>query len=432
MRRPVGAVMSTRYSNGEPGRRANKKPGTVRPMAAARRERPFAAAVAARRPPRGARPVHGHPGRRPGARLRDPRRGRASARPGWPISASPWPTGRAATSPGPPRRRDRSRCRSGALAHLLPAGIGDERGRSGRGDVRGPTGAARPGGQRPARAVRRRPPPARRHVGDAGRPARRRRSRVPRRRRCGAASTLPPGLDAAVAAGPGAPHRPRRTSTGRRRHAAAPRAAAVRSRRARSPRSGRPARATCCSCGSSCSARVDGGHLVAPARRVAAGRSARHDAAPARAGRRPPRRAWAAAAADALDILAVWEPAGLSTLEAIVGRDQLEVLDRAGLLAVRTDGRRQQVTLAHPLYGEILRARMPALTRRRLLLEHADRIDARRRAATGGRRSAWPPPASRRRARPTRACSSGRPGWPATARTSPRSSGSAGPRSSTA
>ena len=81
-------------------------------------------------------------------------------------------------------------------------------------------------------------------------------------------------------------------------------------------------------------------------------------------------------ASEALDLLAVWEPEGLSTLEAIVGPGQLEALDRAGLLEVRTDGRRQQVSLAHPLYGEILRARMPALTRRRLLLEHADRIDA--------------------------------------------------------
>ena len=81
-------------------------------------------------------------------------------------------------------------------------------------------------------------------------------------------------------------------------------------------------------------------------------------------------------ATSAVEILAVWEPAGLSTLEAIVGRDQLELLDRAGVLAVRTDGRRQQVALAHPLYGEMLRARMPPLTRRRLLLENADRIDA--------------------------------------------------------
>ena len=64
-----------------------------------------------------------------------------------------------------------------------------------------------------------------------------------------------------------------------------------------------------------------------------------------------------------------------------VGSGPLEHLDRAGLIAVRAEGRRQQVTLAHPLYGEILRGRMPALTRRRLLLALADRIDA-----YGGRR----------------------------------------------
>ena len=83
-----------------------------------------------------------------------------------------------------------------------------------------------------------------------------------------------------------------------------------------------------------------------------------------------------AEAAEALDVLAVWEPAALSTLEAAVGHQQLELLDRGGLLEVRTEGRRQGVRLAHPLYGEIVRARMPALTRRRLLLEHADRLEA--------------------------------------------------------
>ena len=81
-------------------------------------------------------------------------------------------------------------------------------------------------------------------------------------------------------------------------------------------------------------------------------------------------------ASQALDVLSIWEPAGLSTLEAEVGRDQLELLDRRGLLEVRTEGRRERVRFAHPLYGEIVRARMPALTRRRLLLEHADRIEA--------------------------------------------------------
>ena len=95
-----------------------------------------------------------------------------------------------------------------------------------------------------------------------------------------------------------------------------------------------------------------------------------HELLAGRLARLPP------ATVAALDILAVWEPAGLATLEAIVGADQLELLDRSGLLTVRIEGRRQEVGLAHPLYGEILRDRMPGLTRRRLLLEHADRIEA--------------------------------------------------------
>ena len=80
------------------------------------------------------------------------------------------------------------------------------------------------------------------------------------------------------------------------------------------------------------------------------------------------------AAIGALDILAVWEPIGLTVLERIIGRDELEALDRFGLLTVTTDRRRQDVRLAHPLYGEILRARMPVLTRRRLLLDQVERI----------------------------------------------------------
>ena len=62
----------------------------------------------------------------------------------------------------------------------------------------------------------------------------------------------------------------------------------------------------------------------------------------ARLGALPP------TAAAALDRLAVWEPMGLSTLEDLVGREQLELLDRAGLLTVRLDGRRQTVSLSHP------------------------------------------------------------------------------------
>jgi len=80
---------------------------------------------------------------------------------------------------------------------------------------------------------------------------------------------------------------------------------------------------------------------------------------------------------ETLEILAVWEPAGLSDLEAMAGHAVLEALEHAGAISLRIDGRRQLVSLAHPLYGEILRAQMPALRRRRLLLEHAERIERR-------------------------------------------------------
>ncbi len=83
----------------------------------------------------------------------------------------------------------------------------------------------------------------------------------------------------------------------------------------------------------------------------------------------------AASAMDVLDRLAVWEPIGLATLEAEIGHERLDQLDRVGLLSVRPEGRRQQVTLSHPLYREIVLARMPLLTRRRLLRELADLID---------------------------------------------------------
>ena len=79
----------------------------------------------------------------------------------------------------------------------------------------------------------------------------------------------------------------------------------------------------------------------------------------------------------ALDVLAVWEPTGLAMVESCVDIAVLERLDGLGLLATRTEDRRRQVALAHPLYGEILRARLSTLAYRRLLLAHADEIERR-------------------------------------------------------
>ncbi len=77
-----------------------------------------------------------------------------------------------------------------------------------------------------------------------------------------------------------------------------------------------------------------------------------------------------------LDQLALCQPLGLGQLEASAGLPVLEELERQGLIAVRTDGRRESVRLAHPLHGEVLRARMPALRRRSILLRQAEAVEA--------------------------------------------------------
>ncbi len=77
-----------------------------------------------------------------------------------------------------------------------------------------------------------------------------------------------------------------------------------------------------------------------------------------------------------LDQLALCQPLGLGQLEASAGLPVLEELERQSLIAVRTDGRRESVRLAHPLHGEVLRARMPALRRRSILLRQAEAVEA--------------------------------------------------------
>jgi hypothetical protein len=64
----------------------------------------------------------------------------------------------------------------------------------------------------------------------------------------------------------------------------------------------------------------------------------------------------------------------VAELEAAAGAEAVEALERAGLIEVGRSSAGSGVSLAHPLYGEVLRARPMTLTRRRLLLVHAERI----------------------------------------------------------
>lgn len=79
-----------------------------------------------------------------------------------------------------------------------------------------------------------------------------------------------------------------------------------------------------------------------------------------------------------VDLLAVGEPLGATELQQF-GNAAAGDLERRGFLSSRMDGTRLLVRLAHPMYADVLKAKMPALRRRelaRLLVGMAD--------ATGG------------------------------------------------
>lgn len=83
-----------------------------------------------------------------------------------------------------------------------------------------------------------------------------------------------------------------------------------------------------------------------------------------------------------LELLAVAAPISLAEAQAAAGDPAaLTELELAGLIQVIEDRRRAVVLPAHPVYTELLRARMPVLRRRALLTAQAERI-----AATGARR----------------------------------------------
>ena len=86
-----------------------------------------------------------------------------------------------------------------------------------------------------------------------------------------------------------------------------------------------------------------------------------------------------------LEILALGEPLGAAELLAVGGARVADQLERQGLLVSRTSGRRLEVRLGHPVYGDVLRAKIPALRTRefaRLLAEAVEATEARRRDDT--------------------------------------------------
>ncbi|NMH95723.1 LuxR C-terminal-related transcriptional regulator [Pseudonocardia acidicola] len=69
---------------------------------------------------------------------------------------------------------------------------------------------------------------------------------------------------------------------------------------------------------------------------------------------------------EVLELLAIGEPLGVPLLEKVVGPVEVEDAVARGLVTVDTTGPRWEARLAHPLYGEVLRARSGPMRARRL------------------------------------------------------------------
>ena len=74
-------------------------------------------------------------------------------------------------------------------------------------------------------------------------------------------------------------------------------------------------------------------------------------------------------ARDALAAVALAEPIGLAVLEQLADPSELVALEQGGWLTVNQDGRRLEVRLAHPLYGEVLRRNLSRLLARTVYRE---------------------------------------------------------------
>ncbi|WP_405097927.1 LuxR C-terminal-related transcriptional regulator [Micromonospora sp. NBC_01412] len=85
------------------------------------------------------------------------------------------------------------------------------------------------------------------------------------------------------------------------------------------------------------------------------------------AGLSPPKRA-------VLELLALCEPLGVDDLLEHIEIAILTGLEELGLIVVRSDGRRQDITLAHPLHAQALQTTMSRLQMRSLLLAQINRV----------------------------------------------------------
>ena len=78
---------------------------------------------------------------------------------------------------------------------------------------------------------------------------------------------------------------------------------------------------------------------------------------------------------DVLELVAFGEPVGLPLLLRAAEAADAEAAEERGLIRVTGNGRRRDVRLAHPLYGEVVRGRCPVTRAHRLLAMLADLVE---------------------------------------------------------
>lgn len=86
-----------------------------------------------------------------------------------------------------------------------------------------------------------------------------------------------------------------------------------------------------------------------------------------------------------LELLSYGEPLGTTELATLGDPGLVEALERRGLVTSQLSGRRVEYRLAHPVYGDVIRARIPGVRRRaiaRSLAEAVESTGARRREDT--------------------------------------------------
>ena len=75
-----------------------------------------------------------------------------------------------------------------------------------------------------------------------------------------------------------------------------------------------------------------------------------------------------------IEVVAVGGGVGLDDLELQVGLGVLDDLEQQGLIRVESEGRRNEVMLAQPIYGEVVRASVGRVRLRRIARDHVQRV----------------------------------------------------------